>query len=69
MICVPDHPTSGKFQTFKLHAKLPAISFDPPPQKKRNRFSSWEKVRDASIKQICHLLGLPLDWTVTKYTY
>lgn len=25
MICVPDHPTSGKFQTFKLHAKLPAI--------------------------------------------
>lgn len=35
MICIPDHPTSGKFQTFKLHAKLPAISFDPPPPPKK----------------------------------
>lgn len=36
MSCVPDHPTSGKFQTFKLHVvKLPAISFDPPPEIKK----------------------------------
>lgn len=43
MICVPDHPTSGKFQTFKLHAKLPAISFDPPPPPKKIGFPPGKK--------------------------